>query len=246
VGSTDKEPSNKITFSAFGWAAFAASAPFSLRLAYEQTLLTRNDGPQMVGFAMAHVFPFLLLLGVAGFICSCIWLLIFIRQVLTKWTKNQPPLPRMIWTQGCAIAMALVVQMIPYCVWMAATVMVAGPGQHGPALLVYAAADGDTFLANLLLDRGVPVNPAGEDQATALNGACETHKIEVARMLIARGADANMAKDCWEIPEFRAKMKPIVPGADPTAKFPRGADTTIYVNGNGPPTSTTGAASPAQ
>jgi hypothetical protein len=182
---------------------------------------------------MAHLFPLLLLLGMAGFLGGSVWLLVFGVKALRKWLKNQPQLPRRVWMQGLAIGTALVLQMIPYSAWITATIMIAGPGQHGPALLSYAAADGDTLLVNLLLNRGVPVNATDDGRATALNGACVTHRTEVARTLIARGADANMAKDCWEIPEFRAKMKPIVPGADPFATFPRVPDTTIYVNGNG-------------
>jgi hypothetical protein len=113
--------------------------------------------------------------------------------------------------QGLAIGTAVVAQMIPYSAWMTATVFAAGPGQYGPDLLSYAAADSDTLLVNSLLNRGVPVNAASADKETALNGACVTHHAEIARTLIARGADPDLAKDCREIPEFRAKMKPIVP-----------------------------------
>ena len=156
MGSAGKEPSNAPVFSVVGWAVFAALAPSSLRLAYEQTLLTWSEGPQMVGFTMAHVFPLLLLLGIAGFLGYSTWLLVLYVKLIRNWRKKQTPLPRAILMQGLAIGTAVVVQAIPYGTWMTATVIVAGPGQHGPAFLSYAADDGDTSLVNLLLNRGVP------------------------------------------------------------------------------------------
>ena len=51
---------------------------------YEQVWLTYTQGPQMIGFTMAHQFPILLLLGLFGEVGCVIWclaaLVVFVRR----------------------------------------------------------------------------------------------------------------------------------------------------------------------
>ncbi len=215
-----------------GWFVLAVAALYDLRLVYEQTLLTWKDGPQMVGFSMVHVFPVLLLLGALGFLGCSSWIASFLFFALRNRVIHGGPLAAALWLQALVVALAVAIPLIPYSAWKVITVEIAGPGPHGPNLLVDAAADGDIYLTGRLLKKGVLVDATGWNGATALNAACVTQELEVARKLIAQGANPDKARDCWNIAEFRAKMKPIVPGADPYANFPHVPSTTIYVDGS--------------
>lgn len=44
------------------------------RLLYEQTWLTFINGPQNIGFAMAHQAVLILLVGLAGKLCTILWI----------------------------------------------------------------------------------------------------------------------------------------------------------------------------
>src|SRR2546427_12851831 len=50
---------------------------------------------------------------------------------------------------------------IPYSAWMAATVRIAGPGDHGQNFLMIAAVDGRLALAKALVESGVSPNTSG-------------------------------------------------------------------------------------
>lgn len=55
------------------WLVYPPLATFVARLLYEQTWLTYRYGKQMIGFAMIHSFPELLLFGLVGWIGCFAW-----------------------------------------------------------------------------------------------------------------------------------------------------------------------------
>jgi hypothetical protein len=58
--SNDRKPFSN-TFRALGAAMIAGSALLVARLVWEMTYLTWREGDQMIGFTIAHVFPFVYL-----------------------------------------------------------------------------------------------------------------------------------------------------------------------------------------
>ncbi|MFJ6851384.1 ankyrin repeat domain-containing protein [Streptomyces sp. NPDC091271] len=63
--------------------------------------------------------------------------------------------------------------------------------------LVQAAEDGDVALVTRLLDAGVPVDAHGAERRTALDLAVRHGRGEVARLLVAAGADPEQPAGEW-------------------------------------------------
>jgi hypothetical protein len=47
---------------------------FAARIAWEKTLLTWSQGPQMVGFSLMHTYPFFMMAGVLCSLALMVWL----------------------------------------------------------------------------------------------------------------------------------------------------------------------------
>lgn len=62
------------------------------------------------------------------------------------------------------------------------------PGAHGFPILYFAAISGDQEMAQLLSEYGAEIN-AGHGQMTPLHGAVFFDQLEMARWLVARGAN---------------------------------------------------------
>lgn len=54
------------------------------RLLYEQTWLTYRYGEQMIGFAMIHSFPVLLILGLLGWIGCIAWCIVALALIVRR------------------------------------------------------------------------------------------------------------------------------------------------------------------
>ena len=59
-----------------GYLLLALVAIFVGRIVYEETVLTWTHGPQMIGFAMVHTMPFMLLAGFIGLVGGLLWMLV--------------------------------------------------------------------------------------------------------------------------------------------------------------------------
>ena len=47
-----------------GFICLICLAAYSLESVYEETILTWRGGPQMIGFTIAHVYPWFLIIGI--------------------------------------------------------------------------------------------------------------------------------------------------------------------------------------
>lgn len=95
------------------WLAFAASAPFYLRILWEQTALTWQRGPQMIGFSLAHQHPEILFLGLAGYAAMLGWLVAVGVTVLRRGSlPNGVRLAHVVVT-----LIAILVGLVPYHIW---------------------------------------------------------------------------------------------------------------------------------
>ena len=63
--------------------------------------------------------------------------------------------------------------------------------ENGDAALIWAAWNNQTEIACLLVEYGANVNKIGIAGGTAISGAVDFDNIELARLLISKGADAN-------------------------------------------------------
>ena len=177
------------------FASLPGTAGLAFRLAYEQTVMTWREGEQMVGFTLMHAYTILYIAMLLSFFLGHV--AIASAVVVNVARRIRRIRPRRQWNNWALVALCICTMAVyvPYGAWMALTVRVAGPGRHGSRFLMIAAADGKVSLANALLSNGVSPNTEGGGQ-TALDVACSTGHIDVAKLLVVRGADRARAPGC--------------------------------------------------
>ena len=180
--------------------ALPGTAALALRLMYEQTVMTWQDGEQMVGFSLAHAYFFLFLPMLLSVFLGCIGVLAVLSISLARWLRGLPT-PKWNWLAAFALCICIGLMSVPYEVWMDTTIRLLGSGRHGESLLMTAAADGKLPLAKVLVEHGVSANTTAGG-STALDVACESRSVGVARLLLANGADINRAPNCANIPSL--------------------------------------------
>ena len=95
------------------WVALAASVPLYLRILWEQTALTWQRGPQMIGFSLAHQHPEIVLLGLVGYVGMLVWLVAAGVSALRRRS-----LPKGVQLAYVVITVAAVlVALVPYRIW---------------------------------------------------------------------------------------------------------------------------------
>ena len=140
----------------------------------------------MIGFTIAHVYPWFLIIGILGILAAIIWWIISLLMLARKSRRAtraaQVPL--------VAVPLFAVLLFIPYEIWTELMIRVNGPGSFGPTYLVESSALGDSRLVKYLIEHGVDVNSVHRD-STALSAAAVEGKTDIALYLISVGADVN-------------------------------------------------------
>lgn len=212
MSSGDRPPPFPFGLTIFGCMSLSVVTPFTLRYVYVQTVLTWRNAWQMVGYSLAHVHPFIMLLGIAGAISAHIFLLVWLVVFIARKMRGQAT-SRATVAMAIAVAAVTALLYVPYSGWMLLVVEIGGPGPNGNSYLSFAAAEHHPRLAKILIDKGVPVD-APYAEHTALNGACVIKDVQIARDLISRGANVDAAPDCHSFYELTGKPKPMqVPGS---------------------------------
>jgi hypothetical protein len=201
--------------------------PLELRLTWERTVLTWTQGPQAVGFTLAHQQLPLLLIGTLCMMAALVLLVGLVGATLVALIRRQP-VARRRWLQMGSLALLLGLEMVPWdflqtCFASPASlsadqlVVAAAEGQvstmamaarRGAALdrcgsynspLGAAAVGGSLPVARLLVEHGVDVNRrCGLLQRTPLMNAAESGKLDVVRYLVEHGADRVLADSSGE------------------------------------------------
>jgi hypothetical protein len=173
----------------FAWAGLLCVAPTALlsaRLVWEQTALSVQDGPQMVGFSLAHsVFAvFLFFAPLAG----ALWAVTAIVIVIRTRSWRQPVRLGLLGTYSVLVLLMLV----PYGYWQRLLVTTHAHGPYAGEYVSYAAATGDLATVKAFLAEGVPVDVRNEhDGATPLHGAAVEGQTAVIKYLLSKGANVN-------------------------------------------------------
>jgi hypothetical protein len=171
-----------------GYLLVGGAAIFVGRIVYEETILTWLKGPQMVGFAMMHgALP---LIGITGFIAlpgTLLWAAVsFVLLIHRKFR-----VPATDWLLLILSPLLAILLFIPYEAWEELMVRVAGPGSHGNAFLVQAAAQNRQRFVAFLLSKDYDINYEDGGGTTPLSGASVGGHEEMIRFLVSKGADVN-------------------------------------------------------
>jgi len=170
-----------------GFVVCAISALFVGRIVYEETILTWANGPQMVGFALAHgAAPLVLIAGLVGLPCGLLWMLVSIILLV----RQKFRIPVFDWLPMVLLSFLVTMLLIPYETWEELIVRMLGPGAHGGQFLVQAAAQDNQRFVKFLLRKGYDIN-SETGGTTPLSGAANGGHQEMVKLLISKGADLN-------------------------------------------------------
>jgi len=182
VAANDRQP-DKLAW--FGVVCVLPTALLAVRLVWEQTVLSVESGPQMVGFSLAHSGLALLLLAP---LVAAVWSLAVLVTAIRKRSWRSPLRMGLL----CAYGVSVLLMLVPYGYWQRLFVTTHAHGKYVGEYVSYAAATGDLETVKAFLAEGVPVDVANEsDGATPLHGAAVEGQIAVIEYLLSKGANVN-------------------------------------------------------
>jgi hypothetical protein len=181
------------TFPRSLWIIWFLSIPGTLylisRLIFEQTFLTWNDGPQNIGFTLAHTGPILPLYG--SLLTLIIWFLVSIVWLIARVVKREG-IRRVVLTIIISTLALLSLFPVSYGRWQSLMISIRGPGNHGTELLIFFASMGSVVAVQTLLDEGVDVNSTDKEGSTAIMAASAQGQNAMIELLLQEGADLSL------------------------------------------------------
>lgn len=186
-----------IWFSVIGLLVWIGTAALEGRLIWEQTILTWEQGPQMIGFSLLHgdyafliLMPFILL----------VWLIAALGVTIVALIRKKR-ISLMNWISLCLAGLIFLVSFIPQGFWLRLSIDRVSRGPYAVDFLANAAATGDLTTVEELITRGVLVNASDpEDGTTALHAAAVGGQLNVVKYLIERGASINAIDSSGDTP----------------------------------------------
>jgi signal transduction histidine kinase len=174
-------------------------AVLAIRLVWEQTLLSWQNGPQMVGFSLMHGGGGLLLVVLP--IATLLWFPAAL--VLVARRRSAGGALGLATISVCAVS--LVATLLPYSWWQFAFAAKLAHGPYAAEFLSRSAAHGHERLVTALLANGVAVNAPTKEGSTALHAAAISGETRMVQLLIARGADVNAVNRYGDSPLANAE-----------------------------------------
>jgi len=151
-----------------------------LRLIYEYTWLTWAWGPQMIGFSMAHAFPFVLMLGWLGLLGCVVWFPVALLLIARR--RFAMSVGRLVIVSG--VALCLVVPMVPPNGWATAASQILGASPRINELLSSACLEGDVNRLEFLLGEGADPDSVSLRAGLPIELAARAGHEDVVRLLI--------------------------------------------------------------
>ncbi len=168
-------------------------APFILitslvawRIVWEETFLSLERGPQMIGFSMAHG-PFVIFLLAP--LAVLVWLIpMIIATIASLWQRK--PLSSLFWTTLTLAITTLVLLALPPAFWQYVMIERFAKSPHAVEFMTEDAAEGYARTVGAYIDHGVCVDARGE-YGTAASAAAVGGSVEVLKLLRYRHANLN-------------------------------------------------------
>lgn len=172
---------------AVGFLALVPNTVLAARLVWEQTALTWQEGPQMVGFALAHGLWSPLMLSPALLLVLGAWLLALAAVVV--WHRRRPS--RGLVALGSATLVVIAALALPYQAWQGlfATRLMSGP--YAGELMTTAAALGQRRTVKSFLENGATLTLTDRDGKTALHAAAIGNQPQMIDLLLTQGSPIN-------------------------------------------------------
>lgn len=155
------------------------SALFALDMIWENTFLSWERGPQMIGFTLLHTVGIVLfpaILAALLWATTTVLVPIFTKQ----WNVAN--------IAGALIIAALLgIGSLPYGFWVKQFAARIAAGPHAVEFLVDMSATGELSAVKALLDAGVPINASNRQGLRAIEAAQNAKQPEVLAFLAAHG-----------------------------------------------------------
>jgi hypothetical protein len=155
------------------------AALFAARIVWEETFLTIREGPQMIGFAIAHIFPIAFLAPLP----LMLWLVIAIVSASVALVRRRIP-SMLFWITFAAAVSVTCSILLPQQFWQWTFTGSFVKGGHAADLMAEDAAEGYTRTVRAFLNHGL-------DSSAAMNAAAIGGHVPVLQLLVSRGANVN-------------------------------------------------------
>jgi len=183
-----------------GLFVLLGSSFYVFRILREQTVLSWERGPQMVGFSLMHgeffflaFFPILLLL----------WLLVVVINSIYKIIKRYR-ISIITWIMLSYAIVLFILLFLPYEFWQRLFINKYSK-EHSIEFFISAAANGDLKTLQAFQSNGVMVNDFNKDGTTALHAAVMNGHNEIVLYLLSQGGNPNLVNRYGNTPLDNAK-----------------------------------------
>jgi hypothetical protein len=172
---------------ALGMPAILFTVILAGRIVWEETFLTIQQGPQMIGFSLAH--------GVGGILffaplALSIWLVVAL-LIMAGCLWRKISLSNWYWSTLASAILALGFLSIPPAFWQWAFIENFAKSTHAADLMVNEAMRGDVRTVRGYLDHGVPLTATNYEGVTAAYAAAVGGRLPMLEMLASRGANLD-------------------------------------------------------
>lgn len=167
-----------------GWLLAVPWATLAIRITWESTFLTWEEGPQMVGFALAHSYGILLLPAAIGTLAWLVWA--FLYMVKKRSFGGRPVVAIFV-----AFALCWTILSVPYGFWQYAFAEKLAVTPHAGKFLSHAVGTEDVRTLKALLAHSVSVESENAHGETSIHVAARGGNLEITRLLIEMGANVN-------------------------------------------------------
>jgi hypothetical protein len=172
---------------AFGIPAILFTVILAGRMVWEETFLTLQQGPQMIGFSLAH--------GVGGVLffaplALSIWLVVAL-LIMAGCLWRKISLSNWYWATLASAILVLGFLSIPPAFWQWAFIGSFAQSTHAVDLMVNEAMRGDVRTVRGYLEHGVALNATNYEGATATYAAAVGGSLPMLEMLASRGANLD-------------------------------------------------------
>jgi hypothetical protein len=179
-----------------GFPLVLATSALAARMVWEETLLTLQEGPQMIGFALAHGAGAILFL--APFLLS-IWLIVALVTTLIS-LRRKKRLSKWYWSTLASAILILGFLSLPASFWQWVFIEPFASSPHAADLMIADAAEGDVRTVRRYLDHGVPLTARNYEGSTAAFTAAAGGSLSVMEMLCSKGIDLNATNSYGDSP----------------------------------------------
>jgi hypothetical protein len=175
-----------------GFFAMLGTAALAARLIWEQTIMSWEQGPQMIGFSLAHGTGFFLFFFP---VLLCVWLVV--AGAILGWRFWKIRKAATFSLQAVLSAISLLVLLnLGQQFWMRLFFERFVTSPHATKFFIGAACRGDLSMVKAFLAHGIPTDARDREEKTALLCASQGGSTDVVAYLISKGADVN-AVSLW-------------------------------------------------